>query len=293
MRRRKLERIVSVLDVEDLMPHIQWRIAEGCLYGDFQFAIDPRSDDFLRMGVFSCYRPLPDDAIMPDDQEALGADDWLELLYLAHEDKTRAFDTYAEYYRSTNGQRYWSDTHQLSEYLDDYHERIDHRLTHSGCGTEMITEVYVPRNRLAEFMAHARADLREAEANVVYGTIRFIEADTETFLPWARDDYACIIFNLHTTHDRAAIEKTAASFRKLIDRAISKGGSYYLTYHRWASRRQVNACYPEMVRFLQRKLHYDPCERFQSEWYRHYRSMYADALDAPGNQYMRDAMRER
>jgi len=55
-------------------------------------------------------------------------------------------------------------------------------------------------------------------------------------------------------------------------------GSYYLTYHRWATRRQVEACYPQFVDFLRLKRKYDPDERFQSDWYRHYRAMFADAL---------------
>ena len=66
-----------------------------------------------------------------------------------------------------------------------------------------------------------------------------------------------------------------ADFRRLIDLAITRGGSYYLTYHHWATREQVEACYPEMREFLRRKRLYDPEERFQSEWYRFYRRMFA------------------
>ena len=33
-----------------------------------------------------------------------------------------------------------------------------------------------------------------------------------------------------------------------------------------------------MVSFLRRKRRYDPRECFQSDWYRHYRGMFADAL---------------
>jgi len=111
-------------------------------------------------------------------------------------------------------------------------------------------------------------------------TVRFIEQDGESFLPWARAPYACIIFNLHTAHTRAALEKTAADFRGLIDRAIRHGGGYYLTYHRWASRRQVQSCYPEFARFLELKMQYDPGECFQSDWYRYYKSMFADVLES-------------
>lgn len=279
MRRKKMRRLVSIIDLPELVPAVEDRVAVGCLYGDFQFAIDPLSDDFLHKGVFSCYQPIHDNSPIRKRQKALHAEDWMQLLYLAHQEKTLAFDNYSRYYLSTHGQHYWSDSHQLSEYLIDYHRQLDAQLGPSGCGTEMITEVYVPRQKLVSFMNDVRADLRTANANVVYGTIRFIEQDDESFLPWARAPYACIIFNLHTTHTQAALKKTAADFRGLIDRAIQHGGSYYLTYHRWASRRQLQSCYPEFTRFLELKMQYDPSERFQSEWYRHYKTMFADSLE--------------
>jgi len=56
--RRKLQRVVEVLNVDDVMPAFTRRIQDGFLYGDFQFAIDPASQDFLRRGIFSCYRPV-------------------------------------------------------------------------------------------------------------------------------------------------------------------------------------------------------------------------------------------
>lgn len=84
--------------------------------------------------------------------------------------------------------------------------------------------------------------------------------------------------NLHVDHSAEGIAKAKEEFRRLIDRAIEHGGSYFLTYHRWASRAQVEACYPQMPEFLAAKRRYDPGEVFQSEWYRHYRQMFAGAL---------------
>jgi FAD/FMN-containing dehydrogenase len=278
--RQKVERVVRVLDLGELVPAVEERMAAGFLYGDFQFAIDPGSDDFLRRGVFSCYRPIDAASGMPERQRELGAEDWMHLFHLAHVDKSEAFERYSAYYLTTDGQRYWSDSHQLSEYTDDYHDHLDEVLGPSGAGSEMITEVYVPRGALESFMAEVRQDLRASGADVIYGTIRFIEKDRESFLAWARDRYASIIFNLHTAHTPSALEKTAVDFRRLIDRAIRYGGSYYLTYHRWATRAQVLACYPQFPEFLKLKRTYDPLERFQSDWYRHYRGMFADALRA-------------
>ncbi len=278
--RRKVQRVVRVIDLRELAPAIEQRIAEGYLYGDFQFDIDPESETFLTRGVFSCYRPVDDKTPMPERQRQLRSEEWSELFYLAHTDKKKAFEAYSTYYRSTDGQLYWSDTHQLAEYLDNYHEKLNERLGPAGRGTEMITEVYVRRDSLVDFMESVRKDLRDSRGNVIYGTIRFIEQDDESFLPWAKERYACIIFNLHTAHDPESVEKTAGDFRRLIDRAIQYGGSYYLTYHHWATRNQVETCYPRFVEFLKRKRAYDPQERFQSDWYRFYTRMFADALAA-------------
>ena len=278
MPRVKVQRVVRLLTVEQLVPAIEQRIADGFLYGDLQFAIDPRSDDFLRKGVFSCYQPIDHDALMPSAQRELQPQEWMDLFHLAHTDKRQAFERYSTYYLSTDGQRYWSDDHQLSRYVDDYHEQLDARLGPAGCGTEMISELYVPRHALTDFMERVRRDLRKSGADVIYGTIRFIEQDDESFLAWAKQRYACIVFNLHTGHTAAALRKTARDFRRLIDRAIRHDGSYYLTYHRWARRDQIRACYPQFAQFLRLKCAYDPEERFQSEWYRHYKTMYADVL---------------
>jgi FAD/FMN-containing dehydrogenase len=142
----------------------------------------------------------------------------------------------------------------------------------------MITEIYVPRPRLADFLAEAAEDFRRHDVNCIYGTVRLIERDDESVLAWAREPWACIIFNLHVAHTEDGVRKAAADFRRLIDRAIEWGGSYYLTYHRFAERHQVEACYPQFAEFLSLKRQHDPDERFQSDWYRHYRAMFADVL---------------
>jgi FAD/FMN-containing dehydrogenase len=272
--RQKIERQVEVINVDDLLAGCEKRIASGFIYGDFQFMTDSGSADFLRRGIFSCYRPVPVTAEREPDHGKLLMRDWEKLIYLAHADKARAYQSYIDYYLSTSGQIYWSDTHQLSTYRDDYHALLDQALGATVAGSEMITEAYVPRERLAEFMAKNAADFREHNVNVIYGTIRLIERDDESFLAWAREPWACVIFNLHVDHSTEGIERAKADFRRIIDRAIECEGTYYLTYHRWATREQVLACYPQFPEFLRLKRHYDPQERFQSDWYRHYARMF-------------------
>lgn len=271
--RRPVQRVVKLADLYDLPQLFEERIRDGYLYGDFQFATAPESDDFLRRGVFSCYRPVGDTEV-GDAPKELASSDWRELLHLAHTDRQRAFAHYSGHYLSTDGQVYWSDTHQLSAYLDDYHSELDQRMGAAVKASEMITEVYVPRTKLVTFMNRVGADLREHDVELIYGTIRLIQRDTESQLAWARDDFACIVFNLHVTHDPAGLAKARRDFRRMIDRALEFRGSYYLTYHRWATKAQVLRAYPQMPEFLALKRQCDPTEIFQSDWYRHHREMF-------------------
>src|SRR5574337_688230 len=67
-------------------------------------------------------------------------------------------------------------------------------------------------------------------------------------LAWARQNYACAIFNLHVRHDPAGAG-------------------------------QVAAAYPRFREFLAWKRTWDPNEQFQSEWYRHHRALFAAEAD--------------
>jgi FAD/FMN-containing dehydrogenase len=277
MRRGKVRREVRDSAIDTVVAELVARTAAGYGFGDFQFAIDSAGDDFLREGVCSCYAPVADETPIPNGQRALSRADWEELFFLSHVDPRRATDAYRRHSLATDGQLYWSDLHQLADYHDGYHTALDARLS-AVPGSEMISELYVPRGTLAAFMTEVAADFRAHGSQVIYGTVRLIERDSESFLAWAREPWACVVFNLHVEHSPAGIERAVAAFRRLIDRALAHRGSYYLTYHRWATREQVLAAHPRFVEFLRQKLRYDPEERFQSDWYRHYRAMFQQDL---------------
>lgn len=280
-RRHKVRREVAVLAIDEVVPALEARAAEGCEYGDFQFAIDPAGDDFLRQGICAVYRPVSDETPIPEDQRRLSRADWEGLFILSHTDPRRASDAYTRHYLATDGQIYWSDSHQLADYHEGYHTALDRQLQATHPGSEMITELYVPRQDLPRFMAEVAADFRQHGTPVIYGTVRLIERDDESFLAWAREPWVCIIFNLHVDHTSVGIARAATAFRRLIDRALAFGGTFYLTYHRWATREQIETAYPQFPAFLAEKFRHDPEERFQSEWYRYCREMFrSDVLSA-------------
>ncbi|PZM81354.1 MAG: hypothetical protein DKT66_19255 [Candidatus Melainabacteria bacterium] len=261
----KLHRRVELTNSTELVHRFEQLQAQGATYGDFQFCIDAAAPTFLSKGILSAYFPV--DSATTDDTGGLKLNerDWRELLSLAHTDKTRAFNMYSQHYIRTNGQIYSSQTFQLSLYVPDYHSSLD-RECHVK-GSEMITELYVPKTKLHDFLETAKAALKQQCADVIYGTVRFIEKDEESFLAWAKNDFACIIFNLHVNPDQLSLLRAKNSFRTLIDIALSFSGSYYLTYHRYATREQVLAAYPQFGSFIEKKFEYDPQGKFRSTWF--------------------------
>ncbi len=285
--RQRVQRLVDVLDLRDAMQAVRRRVDDGCTYGDFQFVIDPADRGFLTRGVFACYRPVDD----PRDDEGdgdvdagadLSSNAWLELLRLAHADKAAAFKLYAQHYLGTHGRTYWADAMQLATYIPSYADflaRADGAEPSSAPReTLVIGEHYVPRDQIAAYMERAREVLLRTGCEVIYGTIRSIVREQTSFLPWARDDYACVVFNLRTPHTDAGRERTAQAFRGLIQAALELDGSFFLTYHRHATREQLLHAYPRLPAFLARKLEHDPGEVFQSDWYRHIRGMFPDRI---------------
>jgi len=272
--RIKVERVVTLGDATDILQRFEERIRDGYLYGDFQFATDDGPDSFLRRGVFSCYRPVDPATPLTENPTRFHPDDWARLTRYSHTNKRLAFEFYSTRYLETSGQIYWADSQLSAAYDDNYHADLDRATGARVKGSEMITEIYVQRSRFAGFMADAADMLRAHRANDIYGTVRLIERDDETFLAWAKDRYACVIFNLHVDHTPEDVARATATFQALIDLGIHHGGSYYLTYHRWARRDQVERCYPGFPAFLALKRRFDPAEIFQSNWYRHHKSMF-------------------
>ncbi|HYD18574.1 MAG TPA: FAD-binding oxidoreductase [Patescibacteria group bacterium] len=272
--RIKLRRVVEITTTDKLMEAVSDRVKNGYLYGDFQYMTDEKHDDFMRRGIFSCYVPVADDTPLSEASHDLGLKAWQDLYRLAHLDKQKAYQVYRDHYLATNGQVYWSDAHQTGIYLKEFNKQFAKERGEKAGSSLMLSEVYVPRDKFFESMEKFRAEALKRGMDIIYGTVRFIERDDESFLPWAKQDYACIIFNLYIVHSDAGIEKAKQDFQALYDIALAAGGSYYLTYHRWARKDQVLKAYPLLPELLAEKRRIDSREIFQSDWYRHYKTMF-------------------
>lgn len=271
--RRRIKRNVEVRTTAELVELIEKRTASGAPFGYFQYCIDETSPDFLRTGILTVYEFVAPETSL-GAQSDMDERSLIRLLEAAHRDSGSAYRRYAEFELSKDGNVEWSDLHQLSTYPTGYHEEIQARLGASYAGADLILEVYVPRNNLIPFLEAARRILLTSELRLVYGTIRFIEQDKDSFLPWAKKRYACVIFTPHTSTEARALHKTGGICRKLMQSATNRGGSFYLTYNRFAHPDDLESAYPQFVDFLALKKKYDPMEIFQSDWYRHYKGLF-------------------
>ena len=271
--RRRLERVVQIRAVESLPAAFAERLAEGYLYGDFFLSIDDRSDGYLREGVFSCYRAPTEAESLAAEVKPLEEKDVAEILLLAHANKPQAYRRLAGYYLQSSGEVQWSDELQMAAYPENYHRQIDRRLQ-APRGTEMTTELLCERERLPAFMQELREYVKRSSIEVISGAVRLVEEDRETFLAWARKPFACVALNVHIEHSARGLIAAGDQFRRLIDIALRHGGGWHPAYHRHALRRQVDYAFPQFMDFLRFKRKHDPKEIFQSDWYRHYKSMF-------------------
>jgi FAD/FMN-containing dehydrogenase len=273
--RGKVRRHVETRTTAEVVSLIEGRKAAGAPFGYFQYNIDETSRDFLRTGILTTYENVPPETPVGTESTDIDAKMLMALLEIAHRDRGSAYRRYAKLELSKDRNVEWSDLHQLSTYPAGYHQEIEKRLGADYVGADLILEVYVPRDELISLFEEARRILLESEMPLIYGTVRFIEQDKDSFLAWAKKRYACVIFSPHTSGETQALKKTGDVCRQLIRAASKRGGSFYLTYNRFATREELASAYPQFQDFLGLKKRYDPRETLQSDWYRYYKGLYA------------------
>jgi FAD/FMN-containing dehydrogenase len=104
--RQVVQRKVQVIPIDQAIPVLEASRDAGALYGDFQFAINPDSPQFLTEGIVSVYQPAPPGTALPSTQTTLSTGQWQQLVAWAHSDKQRAYDAYVQHYLTTDGQLY-------------------------------------------------------------------------------------------------------------------------------------------------------------------------------------------
>jgi FAD/FMN-containing dehydrogenase len=144
--------------------------------------------------------------------------------------------------------------------------------------TEILHEYFVPHARLAEFVKRIRPILRPpgasgtvgAHADLLNVTVRNVERDADTALAYAREPVFGLVMLFHQGRDAVAEKAMEALTQKLIDAALSCGGTYYLPYRPHATREQFGRAYPQAAEVFVEKRKQDPQGIFKNQFFEKY-----------------------
>jgi hypothetical protein len=105
--------------------------------------------------------------------------------------------------------------------------------------------------------------------------VRQVLPEEETFLRWARRQYAEVGLRFAALQTIGGAVRDTQLRHQLIDAAIAAGGSFPIARTPDATREQVAACYPELPEFLAEKRRIDPAEKLVNSWYLHHRNLFS------------------
>jgi FAD/FMN-containing dehydrogenase len=136
--------------------------------------------------------------------------------------------------------------------------------------TDILQEYFVPPDRMPEFVDGLRSIVRRNSSNLLNVTIRSVQKDTVTALPYAKQNMFAFVlyFNQELNEKQSrALQKTTVD---LVDLAISLNGTFYLPYQLYYSAEQLRRAYPEVDAFFAAKKRYDPEQLLSSKFYEKY-----------------------
>lgn len=142
------------------------------------------------------------------------------------------------------------------------HSRANHAL-----------ELLIPPAALDDFMKETDTRCNDWRIPLQSVAVRQTLQEDETYLRWARRDYAEVRLGLAGPTGLGAAVRGTQLRHELIDAAIEAGGSFQIASTTGATREQTEACYPQLKGFLAEKRRFDPNERLVNGWYAHQRGL--------------------
>ena len=134
-------------------------------------------------------------------------------------------------------------------------------------GPLFCIEVLVPPQAADAFIDRARAALDERRCALTRLEVRRSLPEDETFLRWARREFAALRIEYRARSTLGACAAAAQLRRHLIDLALGAGGGIAPAHLPNASRAQAAACFPMLGALLAEKRRCDPAERLLGAWY--------------------------
>jgi hypothetical protein len=136
--------------------------------------------------------------------------------------------------------------------------------------TDILQEYFIPEAKMSLFINGLKTIVRKNNANLINITIRVVEKDSVSSLPYAREDMFAYVLYFNQKFNKTDSEILEKTTVEIIDLAQSIGGTFYLPYQLYYSRDQLEKSYPNIESFFQEKEKHDPNILFSNTWYEKY-----------------------
>lgn len=137
--------------------------------------------------------------------------------------------------------------------------------------TDILQEYFVSPENMPKFLDGLREIVQRNNTNLINITIRIVEKDKVSFLPYAKEDMLAFVLYFNQKLNIKDSEKLKVVTNELIELVSKLNGTYYLPYQLYYSKDQLQAVYPQINQFFELKQKYDPNELFTNKFYIKYR----------------------
>lgn len=270
----RLDRILHV-DEDHGLVEVQGSVSWRCLAARLRPG-DPRADA-ARTTMPTVGESVARNAAGPDGRPAVAHVESMALVTPDGELRRVSRRTSAELFAlAVGGQGLFGIPYSVTLRIESLARAISESAPSPGnaAGADAL-RLLLPPERLAGFLAAARARCADWRVAIDTEEVRQTRGEEDTFLRWARRDYAEVALQLGRRGTLGASLKTMQVRRELIDAAIAAGGAFPIACTPEATRVQTDACYPQLARFLAEKRRFDRDERLVNPWYLRQRSLLA------------------
>lgn len=143
--------------------------------------------------------------------------------------------------------------------------------------TFILQEYFVPRENFGAFVLDLKEIVlrklnKEALVTLLNISVRFVQNDTDTALPYARHPRGsfAFVFYFRLRRSAEADEILRTYHVALANLALREGGTFYLPYRHHYSDEQLAESYPGFKQFCDQKARFDPTNLFGNLWWDRY-----------------------
>ncbi|WP_299514367.1 FAD-binding oxidoreductase [uncultured Rummeliibacillus sp.] len=139
---------------------------------------------------------------------------------------------------------------------------------------EVLQEFFVPVGEYGEYMKDLKQFLPANDADDDFKihniTIRYAAKDKTTSLNYAKEDMLGLVILIQHGLQEENIQNAKKIIQKWTDITLAHGGTYYLPYYPYQTKKQFKESYTNWKDFKDQKLKLDPNEVFINNFYQNY-----------------------